>query len=62
MGDRWVDLITLMLANPPDPTEKLPLSNQRNTIWGTTLTFLVTVASAGVLSLNIDDVSRSLLL
>jgi hypothetical protein len=41
MGDRWVDLITLMLANPPDPTEKLPLSNQRNTIWGTTLTFLV---------------------
>ena len=48
MGDRWVDLITLMLANPPDPNEKLPLSNQRGTIWGTTLTFLVRFASTNV--------------
>jgi hypothetical protein len=45
MGDRWINLIALMLANPPDPTEKLPLSNQKGTILGTTLTFLAIALS-----------------
>lgn len=41
MGGRFEDLIALMLENPPDQNEKLPFSNRTETIWGTTLTFLV---------------------
>jgi hypothetical protein len=54
MGDRWIGLVLLMLANPPDPDETLPLSNRKETIWGTTLTFLVSAASIHV-PLNVDD-------
>jgi hypothetical protein len=43
MGNRLEDLIVQILANPPDPHEKLPVSNRKETIWGTTLTFLVRI-------------------
>ncbi|KAF2131091.1 hypothetical protein P153DRAFT_337327 [Dothidotthia symphoricarpi CBS 119687] len=40
MEETWAALIGQMLANAPDPNEKLPLSNREGTIWGICLTFL----------------------
>jgi len=39
--DNWNALLTEMVRNAPDPNEPLPLSNRPETIYGTTITFLV---------------------
>jgi len=60
MSGRWKDLIVLMIQNLPDPNERLPLSNRRETVLGTTITFLVTYPSVFFL-LNTDRLYRFLL-
>ncbi|KAF2849048.1 hypothetical protein T440DRAFT_453542 [Plenodomus tracheiphilus IPT5] len=37
----YEDLLMALLNNPPDPNEPQPLSNRSETIYGTTLTFLI---------------------
>jgi hypothetical protein len=34
-------MLSAMLADPPDPNEPLPAANRRETIYGTTISFLV---------------------
>jgi hypothetical protein len=41
VNNRWVDLVIVMLANPPDPNEPLPRVNQSSTICGVIFSFLV---------------------
>jgi hypothetical protein len=44
VNNRWVDLVVVMLANPPDPNEPLPRANQSSTICGVIFSFLVRFA------------------
>lgn len=37
------DILTSMILNAPNPDEPLPLANRRETIYGTTVTFLVRI-------------------
>ncbi|EOA87612.1 hypothetical protein ACJQWK_08728 [Exserohilum turcicum] len=41
MANGFTQVITMMMQNPPDPNEHIPLSNKKGTIFGTTITFLV---------------------
>jgi hypothetical protein len=41
VNNRWVELVVVMLENPPDRNEPLPRANQSSTICGIIFTFLV---------------------
>jgi hypothetical protein len=41
MGITYDILIAEMLRHAPDPNETLPIANRPETIWGTTVPFLV---------------------
>ncbi|KAF2872343.1 hypothetical protein BDV95DRAFT_380891 [Massariosphaeria phaeospora] len=47
------DLLRQLLANPPDPFEPLPLSNRKETIYGSIIPFTIVAWIAVVLRLNV---------
>lgn len=54
-----VELIIEMLKDPPDPNEPLPVMNRKATIYGLTITSLVStflLATAALLNICLDHI------